>query len=130
MVHRYVLERSDLEELRVLVVWGPMLDEETAEDARQATATVPDPKAIHFWTDDDRLAELFQEALGFEDEEQQGWDTFTVFRPGVAWESGPPPEPDYYMHFEKPLPKERELDAITLKREIEQLVEAAQASGQ
>ncbi len=131
-MHRYVLEKSDLEDLRVLVVWGPMLNKETAEDAREATATVPGPQAIHFWTDDDEVAELFQQTLGFTDEEEQGWDTYTVFRSGVGWEEGPPPEPDYYMHFDKPLPEERRLDAITLKGEIERLVEAgsAQTSGQ
>ena len=131
-MHRYVLEQSDLEDLRVFVVWGPMLNKETEEDARQATATVADPKAIHFWTDDDRVGELFQQALGFTDEEEQGWDTFTVFRPGVEWQAGPPPEPDYYMHFDKPLPEEREIDAITLQREIERIAEAGagQTSGQ
>ncbi|HEX6199629.1 MAG TPA: alpha/beta hydrolase [Thermoanaerobaculia bacterium] len=122
MVHRYVMQRVEDEDLRMFVVWGPMLDKETEEDAKKATATVPDPRATHFWTDSDRVAELFQEVLGFEDPEEQGWDTFTVYRPGVEWREGPPPEPDRYMHFGKPLPEERQLDGVLLAEEIRALL--------
>lgn len=122
MVHRYVMQRVEDEDLRMFVVWGPMLDKETEEDAKKATATVPDPRATHFWTDSDRVAELFQDLLGFEDPEEQGWDTFTVYRTGVEWREGPPPEPDHYMHSGKPLPEERQLDAIRMAEEIRGLL--------
>lgn len=124
-MHRHVLQKVDDPDLAMLVVWGPMLDKETEDDARTATATVPDPRASHFWTGSDRVAELFQETLGFEDPEEQGWDTFTVYRPGVEWHEGPPPEPDAYMHEGKDLPEERRLDAVVLAEEVRELLESA-----
>lgn len=126
MVHRYVLEKVEDPGLRMLVVWGPMLDKETEADARTATATVPDPRATHFWTGSDRVAELFQETLGFEDPEEQGWDTYTVYPPGTEWREGPPPEPGSYMHQGKPLPEERRLDAVALAEEVRGLLGAAE----
>lgn len=127
MVHRHVLKKVEDPNLRMLVVWGPMLDKETEADAKTATASVHDPRATHFWTDSDRVAELFQQVLGFEDPEEQGWDTFAVYRPGVEWQEGPPPEPDSYMHVDKPLPEERELDAVVLAAEVRALLETAEA---
>lgn len=127
MVHRHVLKKVEDPNLRMLVVWGPMLDKETEADARTATASVHDPRATHFWTDSDRVAELFQQVLGFEDPEEQGWDTFAVYRPGVEWQEGPPPAPDSYMHVDKPLPEERELDAVALAAEVRALLGKAEA---
>jgi pimeloyl-ACP methyl ester carboxylesterase len=118
------MEGLDDEDLRLFVVWGPMLDKETEEDARRATASVPDPRAMHFWTDADGVADLFQRTLGFTDEVESGWDTFTLFAPGTAWREGPPPEPDLYMHVGKSLPEERRLDAIALAERVAALLAA------
>ena len=122
MVHRYVLEGLDDEDLRVFVVWGPMLDKETEADAREATATVADPRAVHFWTESDEVARLFMEVLGFEDPQELGWDTFSVYGPEREWRDGPPPAPDHFMHVGKPLPEERQLDAIALAGEVSRLL--------
>jgi hypothetical protein len=122
VVHRYVLEGLNDEDLRVFVVWGPMLDKETEADAVQATATVADPRAVHFWTDDDEVARLFMQTLGFEDPQELGWDTFSVYGPGTEWSGGAPPAPDHFMHVGKPLPEERRLDAIALAEEVSRLL--------
>lgn len=123
-MHRYVMEGLDDEDLRMFVVWGPMLDKETESDALEATATVSDPRAVHFWTESDEVARLFMQTLGFEDPQELGWDTFSVYRPGTEWKDGSPPEPDYFMHVDKPLPEDRQLDAIALAREVSKLLEA------
>jgi pimeloyl-ACP methyl ester carboxylesterase len=113
--------------LRLYVVWGPMLDKETAEDATKATAAVPDRRATHFWSETDGVAELFRQTLGFTDEEESGWDTFSVYDAGTRWGEGPPPPPDYSMHTGKPLPEERKFNARTLAREAERLLERGRA---
>lgn len=123
-MHRHVMEGLEDDGLRMFVVWGPMLDKETEEDARKASATVPDARAIHFWTDSDGVADLFQQTLGFTDERELGWDTFTLYRAGTRWMQGPPPEPDFYMHVDKPLPEERKLNAAALAEEVSKLLRA------
>ena len=126
VAQRYVMAGlEDEEDLRMYVVWGPMLDRETEEDARKASAAIPDPRASHFWSDTDGVAEIFQRLLGFTDEEELGWDTFTVYGAGTEWPEGPPPAPDFYMHRKKPLPEEREFNAVTLAAEVARLLAGA-----
>lgn len=122
-MHRYLMQKTDDDNLKLYVVWGPMLGRETEEDAKQATALVPDDRAMHFWTDSSRVADLYQGTLGFTDEEESGWDTFSLYAPGTRWESGPPPDPHLFMHVNKPLPEEKRLNAIDLAAEAQELLE-------
>lgn len=128
-MHRYLMQKTDDDDLKLYVVWGPMLGRETEEDARQATALVPDDRAMHFWTDSNRVADLYQATLGFTDEEESGWDTFSLYAPGTRWEGGPPPEPHLFMHVNKPLPAEKRLNAIDLAAEAAKLLHGGDASG-
>ncbi len=128
-MHRYLMQKTDDDNLKLYVVWGPMLGRETEEDAKTATALVPDERAMHFWTDSNRVADLYQGALGFTDEEESGWDTFSLYAPGTRWESGPPPEPHLFMHVNKPLPEEKRLNAIDLAAEAAKLLDGGETPG-
>lgn len=128
-MHRYLMQKTEHDNLKLYVVWGPMLGAETEEDAKQATALVPDERAMHFWTDSSRVADLYQGTLGFTDTEESGWDTFSLYAPGTRWESGPPPEPHLFMHVNKPLPDEKRLNAIDLAAEAAKLLEGGEAPG-
>lgn len=119
IVYRYVLEQMPDEELRMYVVWGPMQHKETEEDARAATANVPDPRATHFWTDDHVLAQAFQKPLGIEG--QPAWDTYMVYGPEARWEEEPP-APAYFMHIEKPLPDEIWFNGVTFAEHVRELL--------
>lgn len=116
MVQKYVLDKIPDQDLRVYVVWGPMLGEEKEPDARKATVTLPDPRVTHFWTDAHGVAEALQAPLGMAD--AKAWDTFLVFPPAVRWGEAAP-APAYYMHVGRPLPKERRLNGETLARETQ-----------
>jgi hypothetical protein len=122
VVQRHVLDAVAGDDLRVYVVWGPMLGKETEADARGATVSVPDPRAIHFWTDAHGVAEAFQAPLGLAD--TRAWDTFLLFPPGERWTEAAP-RPSSFMHVGKPLPKERRLNGETLAREVRAALEVA-----
>lgn len=107
-------EISD-ERLRVYVVWGPMLDKEKEEDARDATIHVADPRVIHFWTASHQLAEAIDGPLGIEG--SRAWDTFLLFGPEARWDEAFP-TPASVMHVGKPLSPERRLNAETLAQEV------------
>jgi len=78
VVQRYVLDKVKDPNLKVYVVWGPMLGGEKEEDAREATALVPDARAIHFWTAAHSLAEALRAPAGNELREAFNRDADTV----------------------------------------------------
>lgn len=120
-MQRYVLDRIEDPNLRVYVVWGPMLGGETEEDAREATALLSDPRAEHFWTGAHTLAEALRAPAGLQDE--LAWDTFLLFAPGARWGDAPP-SPAYVMHVGKRLPPERRLNGEKLAAEVNRLRKA------
>jgi pimeloyl-ACP methyl ester carboxylesterase len=123
------MQKIDDDNLKLYVVWGPMLGRETEEDAKTATGLVPDDRAMHFWTESNRVADLYQETLGFTDEVESGWDTFNLYAPGTRWPSGPPPEPHHFWHVNKPLPEEKVLNAIEMAAEARKLLDGGETEG-
>jgi hypothetical protein len=122
VVQRHVVKQIPDERLRVYTVWGPMLEKETGEDAKQATVHLPDPRVVHFWTPSQGVAEAFEAPLGLP-QGVRAWDTFLLFPPGVTW-GETAPAPAFYMHKNKPLPDDRRFNAITLAEEIRKLLAA------
>ncbi len=99
-----------------------MLGGEKAEDAREATALIPDPRATHYWTGAHTLAELLRGAAGLK--EELAWDTFLLFPPGARWGDLPPPSA-YVMHVNKrSLPPERRLNGDRLLEQVKKLLAA------
>lgn len=122
MVQRYILDRVDDPKLRVYVVWGPMLGGEKEEDAREATALIPDPRTVHYWTGEHTLAELLRGTAGLK--EELAWDTFLLFPPGARWGDLPPPSA-YVMHVGKRgLPPDRRLNGERLLEQVRKLLAA------
>lgn len=120
LIRQHVLEKVDSPELRFYVVWGPMLGDETVDAARKATATLPDPRALHFWTSEEGVAQRFAEVIGLSGSER-AWDTFQVFAQGRTW-SDHIPAPDRYMHLHKPLPQELTFDGPKLADWVRELL--------
>jgi hypothetical protein len=121
VVQRYVLEQNPGDRLAAYVVWGPMLGEETAADAKQATRHLPDRRVANFWTPTHALATVLATPLDLHD--GKAWDTFLLFGPGARWGDSPP-VPDYYMHVNKPLPPERRLNGEKLAEQVRKLLAA------
>ena len=127
MVSRHVMKAIDDPRLRLYVVWGPMEEEDTEADARKATANAPDPRAVHFWTDDDVLAEAWAKTLGVVDDEA-GYDTYMIFPPGARWVEDEPPNPSYFMWIEKDgLPKETKFNGVVFAERVRQFLGTTQS---
>jgi hypothetical protein len=73
---------------------------------------VPDPRAIHFWTESTSLGDAFRPVLGLT--EEPAWDVYLVYPAGVVWE-GDLPAPAGYLHqLRGRLPEERLLSGLAL----------------
>ena len=80
-----ILERHPDTDLRVYVVWLPVLP----QDSRFEVADlVTDPRASHFWDDDRVVSDGLSEAFGFGG--GLVWDAFFAFGPDAAWGEDPP----------------------------------------
>jgi hypothetical protein len=122
VVQRYILDRVSDPNLKVYVIWGPMLGGEVEEDAREATSLIPDPRAVHYWTGAHTLAELLRGTAGLK--EELAWDTFLLFPSRGRWGDLPPP-PAYVMHVGKrSLPPDRRLNGEKLFEQVKKLLPA------
>ena len=82
-----LLARLASDQLRVYVVWLPML----AGDARQEWNgnTMPDPRVMHFWDGERQVGEWFAEEV--EGYRGVSWDTYYLYGPDAKWETIPSP---------------------------------------
>lgn len=129
IVGRRVLPRVGDDELAVLVVWGPMLGEESLDDARRAASRLTDPRVGHYWTDGYGLALEAARRLGLP-EGRPAWDSYLLYPPGAAWEGELPPPAAYFLPGGRNLPDERRFHGERLAAEILRLAApGAQAAG-
>lgn len=130
MVQRYVLDAIDHPGLRLYAVWGPMLGDESREDAGPATAYLRGDRVTHFWTAGHDLADALAPVLGLP-EGERAWDTFLLYGPDATWGAGQrPPDPAFVMHVGRSLPPERRMNGEVLAREARRLLEAGGAEGE
>jgi hypothetical protein len=122
IIQRYVLEKVDSDQLEVFNVWGPMLGDETREAAVDATSTMPDGRALHYWTEAPRIAQDFRPVTGL-GEEELAWDTFLIYPTNATW-GDTVPAPAVVLHVNKPLPEENRLHGDRIRQEIEKLLPA------
>jgi hypothetical protein len=76
------------------VVWVPKRSGKDA-DVADATRTVPDARAKHFWDEAGRLMAKTTRALGIP---VDAWDIYLVYGPDARWDGALPPKPDFWMH--------------------------------
>ena len=80
-----ILERYPDADLRVYVVWLPVL----AQDSRfEVDDLVADPRATHYWDNDQVVSDGLSEAFGFGG--GVVWDVIFAFRPDATWDHDPP----------------------------------------
>lgn len=115
-----VLERVKSENLAVFVVWEQILRTDGKVPARRATSLVPDPRAVHYWTDDSDVGRAFQRALNLD---EAAWDVYLLYPPGVEWKGPAAPAPLFFMHqLTGRLPDELLLDGDVLAEKTEAVI--------
>src|SRR6266511_211518 len=60
----------------------------------QATHTVADPRASHYWDTDGYLVHAYDQTLHLGED---AWDVYLIYPPGVRWDGPQPPAPAYWM---------------------------------
>ena len=104
--------------LRVYVVWTPMLAPDFEFTVKRATMRVPDARATHYWDRNGQLSKdygsVMQLAPGV-----KAWDVYLVYGRYAEWKEAPP-TPLYFMDK---IGLGHDLDGEKLASEVETLLE-------
>jgi hypothetical protein len=79
--------------LRGYIVWVPKLDGREA-NVSEATHTVADSRAGHYWDANGYLVHAYDAVLGLH---QDAWDVYLLYGPNAHWDGPNPPVPSYWM---------------------------------
>lgn len=116
MVQSKVLDTVKSENVKVYVVWTPVLQEDDGQAADQAVAAVSDDRAMHFWDDDKSLGYLLGKTVPLPRARKLAWDVYFGFDAEAKWGDAPP-TPAFWMH--QLANDERKLDGEKLRMQVE-----------
>jgi len=91
-----VLAQVDDPRLRVLVVWLPIMESDTALAARQAESLLRDGRVRQFWDGSGGLGRALGDALAIPGD-AVAWDVYLLYGAGQRWQA-PAPKPIFWMH--------------------------------
>jgi len=89
----HLLHEIGSRDVRVFVVWEPVLATDLAAPSTAALARVPDSRVTQYWDRKRALSHL----MGEHDRRSVVWDYIAVFEPGTIWQDAPP-KPVYSDH--------------------------------
>ena len=129
-----VLDRVHSADLRVYLVWLPMLGSDTRDAALHSATLVPDGRSSHYWDSDMSLARSLGEALRIPPRKQgaagtgAAWDVYLAYPRGVTWTTAPPST--FWMHQLRQVTDGRapQLDGAALRSHVEALLAPAPAT--
>ena len=81
------------QDVRIFVVWEPVLATDFAAPSTSALARIPDARVTQYWDRQRTLSHL----LGEHDRATVVWDYIAVYAPGMLWQDAPP-KPVYSDH--------------------------------
>jgi len=85
-----VLDEQRGQNVRVFVVWEPVLFTDLASPSTTTLSRIPDARASQYWDKEHLVSQL----LGERDRASVVWDYIAVYEPGKTWGQAPP-EPAY-----------------------------------
>ena len=88
-----LLKEIDNKDVRVFVVWEPVLATDLAAPSTAALARVPDLRVVQYWDRRRALSHL----MGEHNRASVVWDYIAVYAPGALWQDAPP-KPVYSDH--------------------------------
>ena len=92
---RALFESFPERNLAGLIIWVPMLPDDSAESARAQQRTIIDPR-FRFWFDSDQsAARAWSAFIGYPG---VTWDVYAVYDAGATWPRDAPPTPRIWMH--------------------------------
>jgi hypothetical protein len=102
-----VLSEIDDANLRVYVVWEPILPGDSYEQAQKSARFVKDRRVKQFWVPDRKLAIRFMKPLGLK--EMPAWDVYLAYPRKTTWDADVP-GPVFFSHQLPELPREMRLN--------------------
>jgi len=81
-----LLREINSRNVRVFVIWEPVLPTDLVAPSTAALARIPDVRAAQYW---DRKREL-SHLLGEHNRPTVVWDYIAVYGPGTLWQDAPP----------------------------------------
>ncbi|HSH79405.1 MAG TPA: hypothetical protein VLA19_12860 [Herpetosiphonaceae bacterium] len=82
-------------DIRVSIVWIPMLVDDSEAAARRSAQLLAEPRVRQFYDARQEVGRVVADSLGAAGE--IAWDTYLFYRPGSIWNVDPP-APDTWMH--------------------------------
>ncbi len=119
MVQDNVLAKLDNDNLRVYVVWTPVLREDNRTAAGQSVAYITDTRAVHFWDEDKSLGLSFGKLVTLPRQRELAWDVYFVFGKDAVWIESPPTPADWMHQLGV---DERLFDGDKLRASVEKLL--------
>ena len=86
-----LLREINSKDVRVFVIWEPVLATDFTTPSTSALARIPDLRATQYWDRNRALSRL----LGERNRSTVVWDYIAVYAPGVLWQDAPP-KPIYF----------------------------------
>ncbi|MEA2603213.1 MAG: hypothetical protein QOF89_4205 [Acidobacteriota bacterium] len=120
-----VLSGIEGDQVRVLVIWLPLLSKDDYELAKTAASSLTDRRAAHFWDPERILALEYGNSLALPQEYKYKFavDVFMIFDPGTLWGAKSVPAPSAWLH--KLGEDERKFDAGKLQSELRKRLRAS-----
>jgi hypothetical protein len=119
-----VLDRIKDPELRVYVVYLPILGADKESSVSSATKQIPDSRVSYFWDGKGELGQGYSRILQMP-EGTTAWDVYLVFDRDPEWKKSPP-VPTYWMNQLWALwdvAPDRRFDADKLAGEVKKLLQ-------
>lgn len=89
----HLLNELNRKDVRVFVVWEPVLATDLTAPSTAALARVPDPRVTQYWDRERALSHL----MGEHSRATVVWDYIAVYNPGTIWQDALP-KPVYSDH--------------------------------
>ena len=96
-VQQKVFEKIGNENLKMYVVWTPVVGGDSRKVAGQTVSLIADPRARHFWDGTGELGRAYGKAVSLPGKKTFAWDIYFVFDASVRWGQGVP-TPASWMH--------------------------------
>ena len=97
MVSDEVIEKIEDDDFAIYVVWTPVLGTDDRASTADASDSVPDDRATHYWDGATALGELYGEAVELPRGRSLAWDIYFVFDRDAEWQRDVP-APASWMH--------------------------------
>jgi hypothetical protein len=88
------LTRYPEAKIRVLVLWGPYLQNDNSATAQRATVYLSDRRVTDFWDLWRFGTRTYSKQMNIP--VQDAWDMAVFYEPGITWEKEPP-KPTFWM---------------------------------